>query len=186
MTLTVRDRADTIGTLRYISVFAMETLARWVPTTPDLEAKIIFGRHIWEFAQHADALGKRTHELRAALHYSPEPTAEYLAALEALRALQGSGERVAACYDALVPDLVARYTAFLESTDPFLDEPSVRVVQRNLTDLARMRDESVALRRERADLALGGGAPAIAARLAACTSCVRFRAPVAGAAERLA
>lgn len=186
MTLTVRERADTIGTLRYISVFAMETLARWVPTTPDLEAKIIFGRHIWEFAQHADALGKRTHELRAALHYTPEPTAEYLAVLESLRALQGSGERVSACYDVLVPDLVARYTAFLEATDAFLDEPSVRVVQRNLADLARMGDESVALRRERADLAVKGGAPALGARLSACTSYVRFRAPVAGAAERLA
>ena len=186
MTLTVRERADTIGTLRYISVFAMETLARWVPTTPDLEAKILFGRHIWEFAQHADALGKRTHELRAALHYSPEPTGEYLAVLEASRALQGSSERVSACYDALVPDLVARYTAFLEATDAFLDEPSVRVVQRNLADLARMRDESVALRRERADLAPTGGASAIGARFAASTSYVRFRAPVAGAAERLA
>ena len=186
MTLTVRERADTIGTLRFISVFAMETLARWVPTTPDLEAKIIFGRHIWEFAQHADALGKRTHELRAALHYSPEPTHEYLATLEALRALQGSGERVTACYDAFVPDVVARYTAFLEATDPFLDEPSVRVVQRNLADLARMRDESVALRRERVDLAAAGGATAIGARFAACPSYVRFRAPVASAAERLA
>jgi hypothetical protein len=186
MTLTVRERADTIGTLRFISVYAMETLARWVPTTPDLEAKIIFGRHIWEFAQHADALGKRTHELRAALHYSPEPTAEYLAALEALRALQGSGERVSACYDGLAPDLVARYTAFLEATDAFLDEPSVRVVQRNLADLARMRDEAVTLRRERTDLAATGSAPAINARLAACTSYVRFRPPVASAAERLA
>ncbi len=186
MTLTVRERADTIGTLRYISVFAMETLARWVPTTPDLEAKIIFGRHIWEFAQHADALGKRTHELRAALHYSPEPTPAYLAALEALRALQGSGERMTACYDTLVPDLTARYTAFISATDVFLDEPSVRVIERNLADLARMRDESVALRRERADLAVAGGAAAIAAQFTVCDAYVRFRAPVAGAAERLA
>ena len=186
MTLTVRERADTIGTLRYISVFAMETLARWVPTTPDLEAKIIFGRHIWEFAQHADGLGKRTHELRAALHYSPEPTPAYLAALTALRALQASGERVTACYDTLVPDLVARYSAFLASTDAFLDEPSVRVIERNLADLRRMRDESLALRRERADLAVSGAAPAIAPLFAACDAYVRFRAPVAGAAERLA
>ena len=80
----------------------------------------------------------------------------------------------------------ARCTAFLQATDPFLDEPSVRVVQRILADLARMRDESVAVRRERADLAATGAAPAIGARFAACTSYVRFRAPVASAAERLA
>jgi hypothetical protein len=49
-----------------------------------------------------------------------------------------------------------------------------------------MRDESVALRGERADLAMAGGAMAVGARLAACASYVRFRAAVASAAERLA
>ena len=57
MTMTVRERADTLGTLRYASVFAMETLARWVPTTADLEAKIVLGRHIWEFAQQLPRTG---------------------------------------------------------------------------------------------------------------------------------
>jgi len=187
MTLTVRERADTIGTLRHVSVFAMETLARWVPTTPDLEAKILFGRHLWEFAQHADALGRRTHELRAALHYSPAPTAPYQAALDAWRGLTTSRDRVASCYDAFVPDLERRYRAYLAETDVFLDEPSVRVVERALADLPRLVAESRALRAERTDLAGGDeAARAIAAQLAACTSFVQFRAPVASAAERLA
>lgn len=188
MTLTVRERADTIGTLRYISVFAMETLARWVPTTPDLEAKIVFGRHIWEFAQHADALGRRTHELRAAMHYSPSPLPAYLAALDAMRALDATGARVAACYDALVPDLGARYEGYIAATDAFLDEPSVRVVERILADFPRMREDVAALRRERPALATAGqdeGA-AIARQLAACHAFVHFRAPAAGTAERIA
>ena len=75
MTLSVRERADTIGTLRHIEVFTMETLARWVPTTPDLEAKVVFGRHIWDCAQHADALGRRTHELRAEAIVNSRPPA---------------------------------------------------------------------------------------------------------------
>lgn len=187
MTLTVRERADTIGTLRYISVFAMETLARWVPTTPDLEAKILFGRHLWEFAQHADALGKRTHELRAALHYSPAPSAPYQAALDAWRGLTTTSDRVASCYDALIPDLERRYRSYLESTDVFLDEPSVRVIERALADLPRLIEESRALRGERKDLAHGDVAgSAIAAQLTACAAYVRFRTPVASAAERLA
>src|SRR5690242_10979711 len=119
MTLTVRERADTLGTLRFISVFAMETLARWVPTTPDLEVKVVFGRHIWDFAQHADGLGRRTHELRAALHYTVTPLAPYHQALEALRACVASGDRVAAFYDAFLPDLDKRYRAFLGATDRF-------------------------------------------------------------------
>lgn len=186
MTLTVRERADTIGTLRCISVFAMETLARWVPTTPELEAKILFGRHLWEFAQHADGLGRRTHELRAALHYSPTPTAPYQATLDAWRALEATGERVSSCYDAFIPDLVRRYRDYLVSTDAFLDEPSVRVVERALADFPRMIEESQALRRERPDLAAGGAAAAFGAQFADCEAYVQFRTPVAGAAERLA
>jgi hypothetical protein len=42
-----RDRADTIATFRWVSVHLMEMLARWVPSTPELEVKILFGRHIW-------------------------------------------------------------------------------------------------------------------------------------------
>src|SRR2546428_4725525 len=98
MSLTVRERADTLGTLRSISVHAMETLARWVPTTPDLEAKLVFGRHIWDFAQHADGLGRRTHELRAAMHYSVPPLPDYQAPLDTLRALTATDERVAVFY----------------------------------------------------------------------------------------
>ncbi len=163
MTITVRERADTIGTLRYASVFAMETLARWVPTTPDLEAKILFGRHIWEFAQHADALGKRTHELRAALHYTPAPLPAYGAALELLRSTEGARERVEAFYDAFLPDLERRFRGYLAATDPFLDEPSVRIVDRVLTDLSRMAAESHATRAERPDMT--GSGTATAARL---------------------
>ncbi|MBL8997122.1 MAG: hypothetical protein KJZ74_14885 [Gemmatimonadales bacterium] len=186
MTLNVRERADTIGTLRHISVFAMETLARWVPTTPELEAKIVLGRHIWEFAQHADGLGRRTHELRAAMHYSPAPTDPYVAILEEWRALTATADRIGTLYDAIIPDLDARYAAYLAATDVFLDEPSVRIVERNRADLPRMIEESRALRKERPELAASPAAAAMARRLAACTEYVSFRAPVGSTAERLA
>jgi len=188
MTLTVRERADTIGTLRYASVFAMETLARWVPTTPDLEAKILFGRHIWEFAQHADALGKRTHELRAALHYTPAPLPAYGAALALLRGTDGARERIEAFYDVFVPDLARRYEAYLVATDPFLDEPSVRIVRRVLPDLERMQEESQATRAERRDMTGSGAATADRRRadLSAAAQYVQHREPAAAVAESLA
>ena len=187
MTLNVRERADTIGTLRHISVFAMETLARWVPTTPELEVKIVLGRHLWEFAQHADGLGRRTHELRSALHYSPTPTEAYGAILQSWRDLTATAARVASLYDAVLPELETRYRAYLEATDVFLDEPSVRVIERNLADLPRMVGDSRALRKERPELQNDGGAAAqFAARFKACGEFVQFRAPVTTAAERLA
>lgn len=187
MSITVRERADTVGTLRHIAVHAMETLARWVPTTPDLEVKIIFGRHIWELAQHADLLGKRTHELRAALHYSPAPLPGYAAALEQLRATEGARERFEAFYQVFLPDLVARHRSFLAATDPFLDEPSVRVVERILADLGRMEEESRETRRERPDMTSSGRptAPALRAALTALTTYVKHREPAASVAESL-
>ena len=59
-----------LATFRYVAVFLMETAARWTPLTPELEVKLLFGRHLWEFAQHADMLGQRTARAarRPALH----------------------------------------------------------------------------------------------------------------------
>lgn len=188
MTLSVRERADTLGTLRYASVFAMETLARWVPTTLDLEAKVVFGRHIWEFAQHADVLGKRTHELRTALHHTPAPLAAYEASLQLLRATEGARERVEAFYDVFAPDLATRYRAYLVATDPFLDEPSVRVVERILADFPRIVGEAAALRQERPHLTSSGAATAGLLRdaLGAAQVYVNHRPPTANVAESLA
>jgi hypothetical protein len=167
MGLSIRAKADTVATFRFISVYLMETLARWVPTTPELEAKVLFGRHIWDFAQHADALGKRTAELRAALHYTLRPADDYLQALETLRGATATAERMAGFYDGFLPSLESRYRRYLEDTDPMLDEPTVRILERILGDLARLRRERAEFSSERPDIGLAdGGWPARVAALA--------------------
>jgi hypothetical protein len=149
---TIRERADGVGTFRFISVNLMETLARWVPTTPELEAKILFGRHIWDLAQEADALGQRTSELRAPLHYSARPTDGYMHTLEALAALTDTAERAEAFYDGILPDLEGRYRDYLAGTNEMQDEPTVRVIERVLTDFSRMRRDYERFREQRPDL----------------------------------
>ena len=153
MTLTIRDKADTLATFRFVSVHLMETLARWVPTTPELEIKTLFGRHIWDLAQHADLLGKRTFELRAALHYSRRPTGDYLAELERLSAATATADRIGNMYDVLLPDLAARYDRYVREADPLLDEPSVRVIDRIVADYPRLAGDRAAVVSERVDLA---------------------------------
>jgi hypothetical protein len=155
MITTVRERADCIATFRFASVFLMETLARWVPSTPELEVKILMGRHIWEFAQHADAFGKRTHELRAALHYTREPVETYADALRMLAGADATGDRLDGFYEVAIPDLAARLRDYHERTDAMVDEPSVRILERVLSDYDRMREECAATRRERPDLPEG-------------------------------
>ncbi|MEP6571794.1 MAG: hypothetical protein ABJD11_03830 [Gemmatimonadota bacterium] len=185
---SIRERADTIGTFRYISVFLMETLARWVPTTQELEVKVLFGRHVWDFAQHADALGRRTHELRAALHYTLPPTKPYLHVLDTVSALEGSADRVAAVYDALIPELASRYERYLEETDRMLDEPSVRIIERNLADFPRLSRERLEFVAEAP--ALPPGDPKLAARIrteaAGIASFVAVRAAQSPAASAVA
>ena len=179
MTQTIRERADTVGTLRYVSVFLMETLARWVPSTPELEAKVLFGRHVWEFAQHADALGKRTAELRAALHYNLPPTAGYGTLLQHLTSTAATADRIVSFYEGMLTELESRYRQYLDATDALLDDPTVRIIERVLPDLERMRREAAMTLAEYPSLgtATRGLAADIASRFAAVDPWVAHRPP---------
>jgi hypothetical protein len=148
MGLILREKAEYLGTFRWLEVFLMETLARWVPTTPEMEVKVLMGRHIWDAAQHADALGKRTFELRAPLHYTLTPLAPYLDLMKELAAVEDTPGRIHVIYDVLLPTLTARYQEYLNGSDSLLDEPSYRVIRVILSDYARMRQENEALREQ--------------------------------------
>ena len=148
MGLILREKAEYLGTFRWLEVFLMETLARWVPTTPEMEVKVLMGRHIWDAAQHADALGKRTFELRAPLHYTLTPLSPYLEFAKEIASVEDTPGRIQAIYDVLLPALTVRYQQYLNGSDSLLDEPSFRVLHGILSDYARMRQESDALRDE--------------------------------------
>lgn len=170
MGFSIRDKADRIGGFRHVSVFLMETLAAWIPTTAELEAKVLFGRHVWVFAQHADQLGRRTGELRAPAQYSHPPTQEYQRVLETLAEAAATLDRVAGVYDAFLPDFERRLQAHAQAVDAIDDEPSVRIIERILFDFARLQRERAAFALERPDLALSD--PAWPARLAAMAQAV--------------
>lgn len=148
MQLNVKQRGDQVATFRWIEVRLMETLARWVPTTPETEVKLVFGAHIWDVAQHADSLGKRTHELRLPLQHSLEPSSEFVAFLGELAATAETDRRVAGFYDCVLPGLERRLQAYLGQVDPLLDGPTVRIVERILFDIARMKKDCQLLRQE--------------------------------------
>jgi hypothetical protein len=148
MGLILREKAEYLATFRWLEVFLMETLARWVPTTPEMEVKVLMGRHIWDAAQHADALGKRTFELRAPLHYTLTPLPPYLGTMKELASVEDTPGRVQAVYDVILPGLAARYQHYLHNSDSLFDEPSFRVIEGILNDYARMRRECEEVRAE--------------------------------------
>jgi hypothetical protein len=157
--MTVRERGETVATLRWIHVRLMETLSAWVPTTPEMEVKLLFGAHIWDMAQHADALGKRTHELRMPLQHSIEPEEAYRALLAETTATHVTSERIAVFYDAILPAIAARCKTYLANTDRLLDAPTVRILEHILREQERMIAESRELRTQIAALAIDDAAP---------------------------
>src|SRR3954447_5097956 len=162
MITSVSERGRSIATFRYICVWMMETTARWTPITPEMEAKCMMGRHIWEYAQMADALGKRTFELRLPEQHSIAPVAAYDAFLKEVVKTATTADRTAAFYDGVVPGIIARFKQYIEATDEILDEPSIVVLQRAIVDLERQRIDAAKLQRE---LKLSSGAAAgVAAR----------------------
>ena len=139
--MNVKQRANSVGTLRFTSVFLMETLARWIPTTPEMEIKMLFSRHVWRMAQQADRLGRRARELRAPLHYTRAPRQQFMAALRQLAAVGDSIDRIDAFHAVALSTLAAAYRRYLAETDRLTDEPTVVICEQALTEIAAMQRE---------------------------------------------
>ena len=148
MSLSVAERGRRIATFRFVAVRLMETAAAWTPTTPEMEVKVLLGRHIWDFAQHADALGRRTFELRLPAQHSLPPGEAYLGVLDEVRGLSGTGERLAALYDVVLPGLQRRLADYAREADPIVDEPSLLIVERIRADITRQRADASRVRDE--------------------------------------
>jgi hypothetical protein len=148
MSMSVTDRVCSVATFRSIEIRLMELLARWTPSTPEMEAKVMFGRHIWDHAQHADLLGKRTFELRRPEHYTLAPVDDYVSLLAAITASQATADRISAFYDGLLPGLRQRYTDYLAATDPILDQPTIVIFERIVGGIDRHRGDAEKLRKE--------------------------------------
>ena len=164
MQFSVQQRAECVGTFRWIEVQLMEMLARWVPTTPEMEVKILFGRHVWDCAQHADALGKRAFELRAPLHFTLPPVEAYRGFLREIADLADTTDRVSAFYGAVSPAMVERYRGYLAKTDALMDEPTVRILDTIIRDYDRMAAERERLAGTLAALASSARVPEWRAR----------------------
>ena len=95
--LGVDASARRIRHYRFVEERMMRILGGWIALTPELSAKLLFGRHVWDCAQHADAWGRRLPELRAPAQAS-EPAGEgvvrFMTLLESPEAREQTVERV--------------------------------------------------------------------------------------------
>jgi hypothetical protein len=140
----------------------MRVLGGWIALTPELPAKLLFGRHVWDCAQHADLWGRRLPELRAPAQQS-EPAGPAVVALldliETAEAPDQTVERVTAIYRVLKPHLATVYERHLAVANPVYEPPTRRILSR-VIDEERRHAAAGAIVLER----LAAGDPALAGR----------------------
>lgn len=138
--VSVDHSARLIRNYRYAVERALRALGGWIALTPDVSAKLLMGRHVWDLAQHADAFGKRLPELRAHAQVS-EPANErvvaFMDALEEPEAPPQTVERLVGVYRVLKPHLRASYHDSLQRANAVYEPPTRRILVRCIDDERR-------------------------------------------------
>ena len=135
--LEVDESARTVRHYRYAVERMARILGGWIALTPELSAKLLMGRHVWDNAQHADAWGRRLPELRAAAQVSEPANAEVVAFLDAIEAAERPEqtiERLVAIYRVLKPHLLGTYETHLARANAVYEPPTCRILTRCIED----------------------------------------------------
>lgn len=118
----------------------MRVLGGWIALTPELPVKLLFGRHVWDCAQHADLWGRRLPELRAPAQQSEPANDRFVRFMDLLDAREARGEsleRVVGVYRVLKPHLLATYQAHLAAANPVYEPPTRRILERCIAEERR-------------------------------------------------
>lgn len=134
-----RTLPECVAHLNVLFAFVRELLryeAAWLAGVPYWDAKRQIGTHLLEDAGHAEALLTRLHELKAsaAEHRTFEPVQSL--AREIASAAHGD-EWLHGLYGDVKPWLVDQFRAYLASSDPLMDAPSRRAIERIIAELER-------------------------------------------------
>jgi hypothetical protein len=138
--LGVEATARRVRHYRYAEERVMRVMAGWIALTPELPAKLLLGRQVWDCAQHADQWGRRLPELRAPAQVSEPSGPEFVRFLDALEGREAWGEtieRLTGVYRVLKPHLVAAYAAHAGRVNPVYEPPTRRILDRCLADERR-------------------------------------------------
>ena len=137
---SVEASAARIRTYRWLEERLMRILGGWIALTPELPVKLLFGRHVWDCAQHADLWGRRLPELRAPAHRGEPPSEGFARLVARLDGLQRPDEtvvRLVSVYRVLKPHLIAAYERHLAEANPIYEPPTRRILVRCLQEERR-------------------------------------------------
>ena len=136
MHLTLEQNLHRLGLLFAVERATLRRLGGWLAGLPYWDAKLHVGAHLWEDAQHAEALLKRLHELKD-LGAERRSVASIERALDRVAAAGDGDAFLAGVYRCLKPWLLARYEEHVRLTDPVMDAPTVEILERIVQEKRR-------------------------------------------------
>src|SRR4249919_1542507 len=136
---SVEESARRVGTYKWLEMRLFEALGGWVATVPELDVKLVLGRHCYNHAWHAELWTKRLPELREmSVDRMTEPANDALAAfMDAVRepeAPELTLEKLVGVYRVLIPRKIAAYTYHANGTSQITDAPTIRSLRFILQD----------------------------------------------------
>ena len=135
----VVESARRVGNYKWIEMRLFEALGGWVATVPELDVKLVLGRHCYHHAWHAELWNKRLPELREmnTERLTEPPNDEMIAFVDAVRdpeAPELTIEKLVGVYRVLIPRKIAAYTFHLNATSRITDAPTMRSLNFILQD----------------------------------------------------
>jgi len=139
-TFSAEHSARLLRNYRYVVERTMRALGGWIALTPELSAKLLMGRHVWDLAQQCDAFGQRLPELRSRAHVSEAANPAVAAFMDSLEDAEGPDQtvdRLVGVYGVLKPHLLATYRDHLARANPVYEPPTRRILARCIDDEER-------------------------------------------------
>jgi len=135
----VVESARRVGNYKWIEMRLFEALGGWVATVPELDVKLVLGRHCYHHAWHAELWDKRLPELREMNRerLTLPPNDAMVAFVDAVRepeAPELTIEKLVGVYRVLIPRKIAAYTFHLNATSRITDAPTMRSLNFILQD----------------------------------------------------
>ncbi len=128
---TVEETARRVGTYKWLEMRLFEGLGGWVATVPELDVKLVLGRHCYHHAWHAELMDKRLPELREmnTERLCQPANDEMVAFVDALRepeAPEHTIEKLDGIYRVQQPRMIAAYTCHQNGTSRITDSLTQR------------------------------------------------------------
>ena len=136
---SVEESARRVGTYKWLEMRLFETLGGWIATVPELDVKMILGRHCYHHAWHAELMDKRLPELREMntdrlCEPANEHVEQFVELLREPEAPEQTIEKLVGVYRVLIPHKIAAYTYHLNGTSTITDSPTQRSLNFMLQD----------------------------------------------------